>query len=161
MRVQGSNGKWYTRDHPHEIISPHIMRFEEIRWWLKELSTNPEYGWTEKGGVGGLERALGMGVGIIRHKLRVAWIWPKEQVRLTSRIRDVIEGRVVPRKIGRKWEGVCVDPPQPPQVSDKPKSVKIAVQIGSLKMLPQDHRPPMRLPDFKDACRTAPTWNAK
>jgi hypothetical protein len=158
MKVRGSNGKMYTRDHPHEIHSPHIMRFEEIRGWLRELSTNPAYGWTAYGGKAALERALGMGQGVLRHKLTLAWIWPKEQVRLTARIRDILDGRVVPKRMSaQRMEGVYVDPPQPPQVP-RPREVTIAVQVGKVKFLPKDHKAPMRLPDFKNAFQDVSFW---
>jgi hypothetical protein len=161
VKVDGGNGKWYTRDHPHEIHSPHIMRFEEIRDWMREFLSNPAYGWTEYGGIAALERSLGMNKNSLKKKLTTAWIWPKEQVRLTSRIRDILDGRIVPRRISKnRMEGVYVDPPQPPNVPRK-RSVKIAVQVGKLTMLPQDHRAPMRLPDFKKAFQDVPWWEGK
>jgi hypothetical protein len=104
MKIQGKDGNWYTRDHPHEIINPKVMRFEEIRGWLKELSTNPAYGWTD-GGRRGLERALGMAPKTLPDKLRWSWIWPKEQVRLTARINDILQGYIVPKKFGKRTEG--------------------------------------------------------
>jgi hypothetical protein len=160
MKVLGSNGKYYTRDHPKEIISPHVMRFEEIRYWLRELSTNPAYGWVPKG-KNGLERALGMGKNTIRKKLTIMWIWPKEQVRLTARIRDILDGRVVPRRFsGSRVDGVYVDPPQPPVVN-RARTVSIAVEVGPLRMLPKDHKRPMKLPEFRDAFKNVVTWDAK
>ena len=158
MKALGSNGKLYTRDHPHEIISPHVMGFDEIREHLRELTTNPEYGWN----VAGLERALGMNRGTLRDKLRAAWIWPKEQVRLTARIRDILDGRVVPRRLGRQIEGVVVDPPQPPRISLKPRVLNMHASVGPrgpqvLRAPPP--KPSMQLPSFKDVFKNAPYWD--
>ncbi len=155
-----SCGKFYTRDHPHEIISPRVMRFAEIREWLKELSTNPEWGWTEFGGKAALNRSLGLPSGGIRDKLRTAWIWPKEQFRLTARINDIREGYIVPTRVGKcRFEGVYHDPPIPPVVKDKPKVLRMQASIGGLSFVPTDMRPPPKLPNFRRAFEEAIYWN--
>jgi hypothetical protein len=159
MKVDGGNGKFYTRDHPREIISPHVMRFEEIRFWLQELSTNPAYGWTP-GGVAGLVRALGMTPGSLKRKLTVGWIWPKEQVRLTARIKEILDGYIVAKRSGQRVEGAYVDPPVPPNVGKKPRSIAIRIVPGKgVSFLAQDMRPPLRLPSFKNAFAEAIEWN--
>jgi hypothetical protein len=158
-KVNGGNGKWYTKNHPHEIISPYVMRFEEIRGWLKELSTNPEYGWTP-GGVSGLMRALGMTPGSLKRKLTVGWIWPKEQVRLTARIKEILDGHIVPKRFGQRVEGAYVDPPVPPNVAEKPRSIAIRIVPGKgVSFRAQDCRPPPRLPSFARAFSEAIEWN--
>jgi hypothetical protein len=157
-KVDGGYGKWYTKNHPHEIISPYVMRFEEIRGWLKELSTNPEYGWTP-GGVSGLMRALGMTPGSLKRKLTVGWIWPKEQVRLTARINDILQGYIVPTRITKvRVEGVITDPPRPPQVA-APRRLHFTATAGKLNLTPHAHRPPPRLPSFARAFSEAIEWN--
>jgi hypothetical protein len=157
-KVDGGNGKLYTRDHPHEIISPYVMTFEEIRGWLRELSTNPEYGWTP-GGVAGLVRALGMTPGSLKRKLTVGWIWPKEQVRLTARINDVLQGHIVPRRITKvRVEGVVIDPPRPPQVMPI-RRLQFRATPGRLNLTPHVRRQPMGLPSFHRAFAEAIEWN--
>ena len=161
MKVQAQNGKFYTRDHPHEIISPKVMRFEEIRSWLKELSTNPEYGWTEYGGRAALERALGTSPGAIRRVLATHWIWPRQQVKFTARIRDIIEGRIVPRRLGQsrhEFDGVYVDPPQPPKVN-KPRTLKMHALPGEGLKFGANPRPHVILPAFKEIFEHVPFWN--
>lgn len=157
-KVIGSNGKTYTRDHPHEIISPHVMTFQEIRFWMKELSTNAAYGWANKG-VAGLARALGMGEGAtLQSKLTVRWIWPKEQVRLTARIREILAGHLVPRKFGKRTEGVYVNPPQPPAVTP-PRMIRLTATPGKLELRAQDNRPPPKMPAFHRAFAEAIRWD--
>lgn len=161
MRVDGGNGRWYTRDHPHEIISPHVMRFEEIREWIKILTTDPAYGWCP-GGVSGLGRACGYAdPSALTGKLKLRWIWPKEQVRLTARIREILDGVIVPTRFaGGRVEGVYTDDPRPPVLpSARPRTIRMAATLGGLTFLAQDYRPPPRLPDFKNAFRQVPTWN--
>ncbi len=157
-----SYGKYYTRDHPHEIINPRVMRFEEIRWWLKELSTNPEWGWCP-GGVAGLERSLGMGKCKLKSKLKTSWIWPREQFRFTARINDIREGYIVPTRFkGGKVEGVYHDPPIPPVVKDKPKSINFSINASgrlTVNAPTHVHTPPPKMPDFKRAFEEAIYWN--
>jgi hypothetical protein len=152
VKVLGSNGKYYTRDHPHEIISPHVMTFETIRFWMRELTSNPEYGWTKAG----LERTLGIPAATLKQRLTVKWIWPKEQVRFTARLNEILEGRIVPRLVGarQRQEGVYVDPPQPPKVSAT-KELKFTTRI---KGLPFADRPGA-LPQFGQAFRGVAMWD--
>lgn len=161
MKVTDHRGKSKTRDHPHEIVSPHIMRFDEIRHWLKELKTNPAYGWFP-GGRHGLERALGMHVDSLNAKLDTGWIYPREQVRLTHRIRDILEGRIVPRKFGKygRVEGVVVDTPVPPVPPEKQlRLIKLKVQVGRVNFLPQDWRPPQGIPQVREAFKNVTFWD--
>lgn len=153
-----SCGKWYTRNHPKEIISPHVMTFDEIRFWIKELSTNPAYGWA-KGGVAGLSRAMGYSVpSSMTDKLTTRWIWPKEQVRLTARVGEILEGYIVPTRFGQRVDGVYTDPPVPPVVN-YPRSIRCQANIAGLKFLAHDMRPAMKLPSFKNAFAEAIEWN--
>jgi hypothetical protein len=160
MYQRPGSSKWVQKDHPHEIISPHIMRFDEIREWLKVLAHDPQYGWTEYGGRAGLEYALGFtGKCMIVAIERGRWIFPWEQVRLTSRINDIIEGRIVPKRFdGRTVRGVYCDPPQPPVVKAV-KSVRMQAIGGQLKLLGEGHRVAPPLPDFRHAFERAPYWN--
>ncbi len=156
-----SYGKYFTRDHPHEIINPRVMRFEEIRWWLKELSTNPEWGWYPQGGAA-LARSLGMSHGLssIKRILTTGWIWPKMQVRLTARINDIREGYIVPTRFkGGKVEGVYHEPPIPPVVKEPTKTLRLNVGIGGFSFLPTTHAAPPKMPDFKRAFAEAIYWN--
>jgi len=157
MKVQARNGRWYTRDHPHEIISPHVMRFEEIRYWLRVLVSDPAYGWAPRG-ENGLERALGMNPDSMRYKLTTGWIWPKEQVRLTARINEILDGYIVPTRyqFGRV-EGVYTDPPRPPVVN-RPRMIHMQVTVDGVRMVPHKVKPPPRLPDFHEAFARTPTW---
>ena len=162
MKFTTARGNVITRDHPHEIISPFVMTFETIRWWLKELSTNKEYGWYPKGRAG-LERALGMANGAIKWKLEDRWIWPKEQVRLTARINDIIDGRIVPKKIlirGKRGapriEGVVTDPPQPPKVT-RPREIRMNATLKGISFVPPPKR--MVLPAFKEVFKDVRVWN--
>jgi len=150
LKVLGSNGRWYDQDHPREIISPYILRYAEIRYWVREFRDNPAYGWCERGGKMALERSLGLSKDTLKNMLKAGWIWPSQQKGLTSRIRDILDGRIVPRRFGAaRMEGVISDPPEPPQIV-RPRTVKIAVQLGPLKLLAQDDRRPMRMPDLRD-----------
>lgn len=159
MKVDGGNGKFYTRDHPHEIISPYVMTFETIRFWIKELSTNPEYGW-KPGGGHALERSLGMTKGSTKRLLTVGWIWPRQQVRLTARIREILDGYIVPRRLGLRTEGVYTNPPQPPVTTVKSRAIKMqALPTIGLRFVAQDHGPPLRLPNFQRAFSEAIEWS--
>jgi hypothetical protein len=158
MKTQGKDGKFYTRDHPHEIINPKVMTFETIRFWLKELSTNPDYGWTDRGRRG-LERALGMAPKTLPDKLVWSWIWPKEQVRLTARINDILQGYIVPKKFGKCTEGVLTDPPVPPVTTPKPRVLHMQVSVAGIKFLAHDQRPPPKLPSFKDVFKNVQSWD--
>jgi hypothetical protein len=160
QKVLDSTGRLVTRDHPHEIISPHVMRFEEIRWWLKELSTNPAYGWTDGGGKG-LVRALGAtgGKSWIRGKLSTYWIWPREQVRLTARINDILQGYIVPRRFpGHRVEGVITNPPRPPQAVPV-RRLHFTALPGRLQLTAHDSKPPPKLPSFARAFSEAIEWD--
>lgn len=158
-KIDGGNGRLYTKDHPHEIISPHIMRFKEIREWLTVLTNEPAYGWTD-GGVAGLSRALGFSTpsSMIR-KLTTAWIWPKEQVRISARIRQVLDGYIVPQRFGLRVDGVYTDPPRPPAVGNRPKCVTIRAAPGRLQYAPPHASPPMKLPSFARAFSEAIVWD--
>jgi hypothetical protein len=148
-----------TRDHPHEIISPHIMRFEEIRGWLREFSTNPEWGWMNRG-LRGLGRALGMASKTsIERKLTTGWIWPKEQVRLTARINDIRQGYIVPTLFGNRTDGVWTDPPRPPVVREKPKSIALRATVKGSILVAHDQKPAMKLPAFRRSFAEAPFWD--
>jgi hypothetical protein len=154
VRVLAKNGRYYTRDHPHEIIAPGVMRFEEIRHWMREFSTDPAYGWTGRG-LNGLKRALGMHTSVA-DKLGVAWIWPREQVRLTRRIELIREGFIVPRRFGQRVDGVWTDPPCPPRVGEK-KVIRMSVGIQGVQMrAAQVHS---RLPAFGSIVDHAMVWN--
>lgn len=155
-KVRARNGKLYTRDHPHEIISPNIMRFAEIRDAMREL-LKPEYGWNQAA----LDRALGFtSQGEISRILRAGWIWPKQQMRLTIRIRQIREGYIVPRMVGRRLDGVYVDPPIPPKVSTE-RCLKLRATLKGLEFVAQDYRPPPKLPSFARAFAEALPWNPK
>lgn len=158
MKVDGGNGKFFTRDHPHEIISPHVMTFEVIRFWLRELSTNPEYGW-HGGGVLGLERSLGMTPQSMRRKLTVGWIWPKEQVRLTARINDILNGYIVPKRFGNRVDGVWTDPPMPPVASAKPRVLNLKVGVRGFVVVTAQTKKPLAMPEFRDAFRNVSFWD--
>jgi hypothetical protein len=159
-------GKWYSRNHPHEIISPHVMRFAEIRHWLKELSTNPEYGWLPHG-LYGLARALGWtDKNSIREKIEWRWIWPKEQIRLTARIREILDGHIVPtypKRIGRagrpRCDGVYTDPPRPPVVH-VPRVLKLQASLsGRITSAPGSLVAAPRLPNFSKVFERIRTWD--
>jgi hypothetical protein len=159
VKVQAKNGRWYTRDHPKEIIKDGVMTFEEIRHWLKELSTNPDYGWTKRG-VAGLERALGMLKSSLDDKLDHAWIWPREQVRLTMRINSIREGYIVPRRFpgrgGGKTEGVWTDPPKPPTVKES-RVLRGTATPGGVRFAPPPKLP--GLPSFATVFQNISTWD--
>jgi hypothetical protein len=159
MKVDNGNGTIITRDHPHEIIAPGILRFDEIRWWIRELMTNPDYGWSDKG-VSGLGRAMGYAEKwSLPSKLRGRWIWPREQIRLTARIREIREGYIVPRRFGQRTEGVWADPPQPPVLrAARPLNVRLHATIGGLKMVPTDRKPGPSLPQFGEAFKNVREW---
>jgi hypothetical protein len=156
MKVDGGNGKMYTRDHPHEIISPYVMRFEEIRDTIRMLLQNPETGWCRAG----LERALGLNKTRITRLLTVGWIWPKEQVRLTHRLREILEGRIVPQLVGRKQEGVYVDPSRPVVIPKRidPRIVRGHVTLNGLTLHPRVESRPPPLPEFRSIFRDVPEW---
>jgi hypothetical protein len=157
-KVDGGNGRLYTRDHPHEIISPHIMRFKEIRQWIETLMREPAYGWTD-GGVAGLSRALGFSSpSSMTRRLTTAWIWPKEQVRISARIREILDGYIVPQRFGARVDGVYTDPPRPPAVGQTAKSVRIRAAPGQLRFVPHA-APPMKLPSFSRAFAEAIDWD--
>jgi hypothetical protein len=157
MKVDGGNGKFYTRDHPKEIISDKVMRFEVIRNWMRILSTDPAYGWVP-GGLDGLSRALGMGTGGVKRKLSTAWIWPREQVRFTARINEIIDGYIVPKRFGRRVDGVYTDPPKPPNVK-VPRRLILQAQVGGLRVLTAPRSAPPQMPAFKDAFKDVSFWN--
>jgi hypothetical protein len=158
-KVIGKSGRLVTRDHPHEILSPRVMRFAEIRHWLAELSTNPAYGWTN-GGIAALSRALGMkDPRHIGYKLKYSWIWPKEQVRLTARITDILDGRIVPRRMGRRIEGMYVDPPEPRCVPAPLRRIVLTATPAGMTLKAPHLRPRPHLPAFKDAFADALRWD--
>lgn len=158
-------GEWVTRNHPHEILSPHVMRFEEIRYWLKELSQNKAYGW-KPGGKAGLCRALGINTpASLDEKLVWRWIWPREQVRLSARIREILDGYIVPTRgtgVRRsRVDGVYTDPPRPPAVKP-PRVISIrATPGGGIAFLPPGHKPRPRMPSFSRAFAEAVPWFPK
>jgi hypothetical protein len=139
------------------------MRYDEIREWLRVLSTDTRYGWAPKG-VRGLERALGMMKQGITWKLEDhRWIWPSEQYRLTARINDILEGHIIPKLVrnahtGRNTiEGVYVDPPQPPPVP-KPRMLCLYAAPGKISFQPTAPAAP-RMPAFREAFEKIAIWN--
>lgn len=161
--IEPRSGRLVTRNHPHEIISPHVMRFEDIRYWLRELSTNPAYGWYP-GGVAGLVRALGMSShGTLKEKLVWRWIWPREQVRLSARIREILDGYIVPVRgkgaMRPRVDGVFVDPPRPPNVK-RQKVLKFHATVGGGFTHSTQGRGESRpLPSFSRAFAEAMPWS--
>lgn len=164
-QVLARNGKLYYLDHPKPIISPYVMMPDQIRTHLRELTTNPSYGWAVPGGRAGLERALGMRPRTLRSKLTVGWIWPGEQRRLTGRIRAILDGYIVPRRVSpRTIEGIYVDPPEPPAVTPAPRTIVMHATLAGpsspvrLSTCPPPAPPPL-LPSFKTAFTNAPYWD--
>ena len=150
MKVDGGNGKFYTRDHPHEIISPHIMRFDEIRFWMVELPAH--HGWAKVA----LERALGMTKGSLKRRLTVGWIWPREQKRFTARLREIMDGHLVMRRIDGKLQPVYVEAPVPLELR-QPAGLTLYASIRGLSFQAPPPRP--KLPDAKNAFKNVATWN--
>lgn len=91
------------------------MSQAEILYWFRELGTNPEHGWA------GHWAALGRAVGFDKNpsesiKAKVyygSWIYPGEQIRFSRRLRTVLSGEVVCRKLGQYYQAVLSDNPIP------------------------------------------------
>jgi hypothetical protein len=141
------------------------MSCDEIRYWIREIITNPDWGWKGRGTA--IATVLGIHTGRsanshLRRKLDPdCWIYPGEQIRFTKGLRRILAGEVkvvegrCPRGRARTWNVVVVDNPVP---LPRPRRLRYNLATGRLEHVtdPLESRP--SIPSFKDALRNAPVW---
>lgn len=141
-----------------EFRNPEILSCEEIKHWIRELAYNPHWGWSQN--KTNLGRALGFAEyskASMLSKLRRGWIYPTEQVRLSERIRLIVNGYLIPNYNERPASYEYVNPPRP---KAKPPG-KFRVSIGSegpMFHVEQFKAPTVEMPDFKSVFERARLW---
>ena len=135
-----------------------VMSCGEIRWWIRELSQNPTWGWSRN--KANLARALGFkghAAETMMGKLRKAWIYPTEQTRLSERIRLLRDGYVIPLYDRYPHSYEFVNPPRPP--ATPPARMVVHTKHSGARLTveqPQYAKPSM--PDFKSVFKNARLW---
>jgi hypothetical protein len=138
------------------------MSGDELRWWMRELDTNPVHGWA--GHHAALARAIGFqdscpGNSMLS-KFRArnrAWIYPGEQLRFSRGIGKILAGEVVCRKVGKHWQAVLADHPQPLR---PPVRFRYNLARGGLEWVQVGKSPGSVLPSFKTLISAAPRGHA-
>ncbi len=143
------------------------MSHDEIRYWLRELYYNAEWGWSVHKSE--LARALGFSSDTphsdLKSKLRNSWIYPGEDVRLARRIREILEGQFVLRPTGKMHSGkplyqaTYIDPPEPPRSRATRLQWTIGKQGLKIGLQSPFTAPAPRLPNFKTIFADAKRWN--
>jgi hypothetical protein len=165
--------KHHHGDHPKPLSKPGVLSCEEIRYWLKELFTNPELGWSKTPTA--LARALGYegtwARQSVKSKIRErnrAWIYPSEQVKLSVTLPRILAGEVepvlLPKPPGRRglptWGYRAVEQPQ--SIVPIPKKVMRFTVGGRLEF---DRKappaPPPRLPAYSTWLQNPERWAPK
>lgn len=135
------------------------MSCDQIRFWLRELSSNPIYNWSQH--KNNLGRALGFNPkragDRLMSKLQGGWIYPTEQVRLSERLKLVITGHLVPVYTGKRPSFEYVNPPRPVAKPPAKLTVRTAA-TGAQLTVEQFKQPPQQLPDFRTVFQTARLW---
>lgn len=142
----------------NELRAKGVMSCEEIKWWIREFSTNPAWNWTRN--KTNLARALGFNnhpLPTMNGKLKTAWIYPTEQVRLSERIRLIRDGYLVPYYNIFPHSFEYANPPRPP-VRPPTKMTVHTVAGGARLTLEPPETPTPRMPDFKNIFKNALLW---
>lgn len=87
----------FPNEHPR-LYAPDCLSCDEIRFYLKQLIENPDFGWSHA--YRALEAAFGMEEPAkhrLRQKLRRSWIYPGEQIRFSRVTREILAGTLVPK----------------------------------------------------------------
>lgn len=153
----------FPNEHPR-LYAPDCLSCDEIRFYLKQLIENPDFGWSHA--YLALERAFGMPQPLkhrLRTKLKRSWIYPGEQIRFSRAIREILAGELVPKSIvhpGAKrvvWMPARAENPVPIRAAQK-GCWKVDVQSGRLSF----SRPPVgftqEAPAFSTWLRDPKEW---
>lgn len=151
--------KMFTADHPRNRSPPGVMSCDEIRWWVKELRTNPEYGWHHSPAQ--LAKALGFydvnPASSLKSKIREknrAWIYPGEQIRMSRQLHLIIAGELVLRPVGRRWQ---IARAETPVRLKNPPRFRYNLATGSLEWARSVPESRPTLPTFQQMFATAKT----
>lgn len=144
---------------PVQLKDGQTLSCEQIRWWLKELSENPHWGWSRN--KSNLARALGFrgdyAFENMRNKNTGAWIYPSEQVRLSVRIRLLVNGHIIPDYSRKPHNYAYANPPRP--VAPPPAQLAVSThRNGPNLAVRRFEAPPSTLPDFKSVFKNARLW---
>lgn len=142
----------FTRDHPHLRSPAGVMSCDEIRYWVRFLL---DHGWRTLC----LARTLGFRDATphssLKSKLRRSWIYPAEQVRMSTALDRIISGELVQVQCGNKFEAMIADNPRPLEL---PMRLAYDFSTGRLRYVrPRTTVEPL-LPSFSDVLSTATYW---
>ncbi len=153
----------FKNDHPR-LYAPDCLSCDEIRFYLRELIQNPQFGWSHA--YHALEVAFGMsnpGKQWLKTKIKRSWIYPGEQIRFSKVIREILAGELVPKRLpdgpkGRMvWMPARADHPIPIKAA-RGGCWKVDLQHGTLAF----SRPPVTFtqgaPDFSSWLRNPKQW---
>lgn len=138
-----------------------VLSCDEIRWWIRAFAYDEEWGWSKN--KANLARALGFkghAAETMMGKLRKAWIYPTEQLRLSERIRLLRDGYVVPIYSRYPNSFEYVNPPRPP--ARKPTRMTVHTRHDGPRLTldpPEVARPQM--PDFRNVFKNARLWKTE
>jgi hypothetical protein len=134
----------YGTDHPVELKRANTMSFAELRYWIRELRTNPVYGiCTIRGGKSALDREMGAAPSALSAKLVGGWIFPSEQGRFTRVIMLIREGRLVLKSdpiYANRAYFVVQDPPKPPIPPQKTPRMAFKLGVGIVRIPEPDYQ---------------------
>jgi len=147
---------------PVTLKDGEVLSCEQIRWWLRELSDNPHWGWARNRS--NLARALGFhgehAYENMRNKNTGAWIYPSEQIRLSIRIRLILNGHIVPDYNRRPHSYIYANPPRP--VAPPPAKLAVSTSRTGPRLKVERFEPPsQRLPDFREVFNNAKLWKTE
>jgi hypothetical protein len=126
-----------------------VLSCDELRYWMKELYTNPALGWA--GHSGCLASAFGIDgacpAGTYKGCFRRSWIYPGQQLRFSRQLAKILAGEIVCRKVGGHHKAVLADSPQPLRL---PTRMRYDLGAGRLGWAPTVVPTGPRLPSFKE-----------
>lgn len=115
---------------------PGVMSTDEMRHWLREFLTKPEYGWLDYGGKSALARLFygndKTALASLASKLRNSWIYPGERGRFHRLIMSILDGKVVYLPGERRTEWVL----KPVAIKRTSRVVQFKIVRGEVRVQP-------------------------
>ena len=137
---------------------PDVMSCDEIRWWLKALTTR--YHWQKKP----LARLLGTERTRFYDKITgKRWLFPSEQIRYSHILKRIISGELVliPGRRGGcppKWPGKVVIADFPVPLAQPPR-FRFDLRTGKVERPSPHETPGPALPSFKTLLDNPEKWS--
>jgi len=153
----------FTADHPRNRAPPGVFSCEEIRYWIKELTTRYEWSATALASALGFHDKWAPQSLLCKIRARPAWIYPGEQIRISRGLERVLSGELVCRRTEirgrRRVFAVVADHPVPLKRPPRWRYNLAALRLERVIGLPP--RPSPALPSFRSVVGIPHrTWTA-